>query len=347
MPWATLEAFFGTFLLEYPPYAQSRFPKATQRLLSDISASRAFNINDIRKDWRGKTLPLFDILQKYGRGSCTDIRDRVYALIGLASDFQDLNGFEVDYSKDAAALFITTMVFYAPRSNTGKDLMDLLDLKEEDLQAHDLIAIRKYTVSRENNDLSRKRFATSFVGVVDHQPLAMQTRPEWCDPASKMYPIDRRRRFESYISPGEIAGMPAYLEQRGQDILCKLGITSVLLRFSLTNGSYEYLGAGIWLALDNNSYQEVFISIPCPDIQVLKFSSHGLLGIADRGLELEQSSAWHLIQSAEYWKWHWGGPEVVKSMLGEDLCFQHIFPTSFWMSAELGIEKHRVSHLSN
>ena len=67
---------------------------------------------------RLKTQPTLEVLlEEYGESACTDIRDRVYALLSLAKDHTTEHFFPIDYAEDKCILFFRTVIFCKPRNH--------------------------------------------------------------------------------------------------------------------------------------------------------------------------------------------------------------------------------------
>jgi hypothetical protein len=56
------------------------------------------------------------LLEEYGESACTDIRDRIYALLSLAEDCTTDHFFPIDYAEDKCILFFRTIIFCKPRN---------------------------------------------------------------------------------------------------------------------------------------------------------------------------------------------------------------------------------------
>jgi len=67
---------------------------------------------------RLKIQPTLEVLlEEYGESACTDIRDRVYALLSLAKDHTTEHFFPIDYAEDKCILFFRTVIFCKPRNH--------------------------------------------------------------------------------------------------------------------------------------------------------------------------------------------------------------------------------------
>ena len=87
-------------------------------LAAAIFASPAFVIAKAKALWNGKLQPLTMLLELYCDHEATDIRDKIYALHGLAKDSSDTT---IDYSKPAKEVYIDALrhVCAEPRSING------------------------------------------------------------------------------------------------------------------------------------------------------------------------------------------------------------------------------------
>jgi hypothetical protein len=67
---------------------------------------------------RLKIQPTLEVLlEEYGESACTDIRDRVYALLSLAKDHTTEHFFPIDYAEDKCILFFRAIIFCKPRNH--------------------------------------------------------------------------------------------------------------------------------------------------------------------------------------------------------------------------------------
>lgn len=74
--------------------------------VSSIVNSPAFVILDQKSFWSGKRTRLMSLLKLYRNHQATDIRDKVYALHGLAEDSLDM---VVNYNKSTKNLFVEVL----------------------------------------------------------------------------------------------------------------------------------------------------------------------------------------------------------------------------------------------
>ncbi len=73
--------------------------------------------DDLCEQRRGKgQISLELCIFRFGNRKCTDIRDRVYGLLGVASDTEKVEELEVNYSIDAEELFFRVMCLYPSRA---------------------------------------------------------------------------------------------------------------------------------------------------------------------------------------------------------------------------------------
>jgi hypothetical protein len=62
---------------------------------------------------------LEELIALYGEAACGDVRDRIYALLGLATDCTTDRQFHIDYAEDACLLLCRTIDFCKPRNLHG------------------------------------------------------------------------------------------------------------------------------------------------------------------------------------------------------------------------------------
>jgi hypothetical protein len=77
----------------------------------DQASTRLSELFRYRESYRKYTLNLRDLLYCSAESRCTDPRDKVYALLGLAHDYQKSPGFDVDYQKDTRDLLREVLNF--------------------------------------------------------------------------------------------------------------------------------------------------------------------------------------------------------------------------------------------
>jgi hypothetical protein len=87
---------------------------AGRAALDQIRSSTFMSLSKDRTLVRGQTLE--ELLKKYGSTRCVDRRDRVFGLVGLASDGHLL---QVDYLQDERRLWATIMLLYVPHDPVG------------------------------------------------------------------------------------------------------------------------------------------------------------------------------------------------------------------------------------
>lgn len=68
-------------------------------------------MDDLRAKGRTRQIPLIDWLETFEASMCTEPKDKVYALVGLASDCQN-NELTVDYSKSMSQIFFDVLRLY-------------------------------------------------------------------------------------------------------------------------------------------------------------------------------------------------------------------------------------------
>jgi hypothetical protein len=85
---------------------------AKEKILLDVATSLAARLEShrLKRESRGSTLK--ELLHDCRESLCTDQRDKIYALVGLASDCQD-GQLVVDYSKSLAQVYKDVMKLYA------------------------------------------------------------------------------------------------------------------------------------------------------------------------------------------------------------------------------------------
>ena len=96
-------------------YYMKAISTSTFQLLMDWR-NGAGGEKDETNQMRGTTArPLAHLLNTYSESISSDPRDKVYALLSLASDCQGGRGLQADYSKDAATLFWEVIRFCRPK----------------------------------------------------------------------------------------------------------------------------------------------------------------------------------------------------------------------------------------
>jgi hypothetical protein len=108
--------------------------------VSSTLASPAIVIAKAKSEWDGNPQPLTRLLQLYHDHEATDIRDKIYALHGLAKDSLDII---VDYQKSTKDLLVEVLYYVcaAQRSSTertwtAKELVRFGKLVAETLKTH-------------------------------------------------------------------------------------------------------------------------------------------------------------------------------------------------------------------
>jgi hypothetical protein len=96
------------------------------------------------------------LLEEYGESACTDIRDRVYALLSLAKDCTIEHFFPIDYAEDKSILFFRTMIFCKPRNpfEFASRLLRTLGLEKPTLQRYLQLEAREIKSKRLEIQLS-------------------------------------------------------------------------------------------------------------------------------------------------------------------------------------------------
>jgi hypothetical protein len=59
------------------------------------------------------------LIEKYGQSQCSNMRDRIYSLLSLASDCTDGQGLTANYSLDPSTLYSWVLSFYQPSNETN------------------------------------------------------------------------------------------------------------------------------------------------------------------------------------------------------------------------------------
>ena len=134
MSWDALGEFFESLPIDLNKLQEQEIRQSTASKLYWRRRNRRYPPN-------GPAETLLSLLMDYGRCSCTDVRDRVYALLGLAVDQHDGHGLQVDYELDRETLYFRVLTFCcqpAPSVADCRYLMDILELDPEKLQAYSL-----------------------------------------------------------------------------------------------------------------------------------------------------------------------------------------------------------------
>jgi hypothetical protein len=115
---------------------KQRSPEGDIPHLSAFLASPAAAIAKVRQDWTGKPQPLFSLLRNFYRHEATELRDKVYALHGLALEAENLH---VDYHITPEELFKQVILHTIP---TDEDLCRKIanilevDYPEDEMRRH-------------------------------------------------------------------------------------------------------------------------------------------------------------------------------------------------------------------
>lgn len=120
-----------------------------------------------------QSMTLGGLLVKYNRPACTEIRDRVYGLLPLATDYSDgAQNFQVDYRSEVKSLFFYTMAHCDPLHSVelGSVLLDSLNLRS-------LLPEMRLDADSENNNVSgastfetpNQAIIIQFIGNLTHQ----------------------------------------------------------------------------------------------------------------------------------------------------------------------------------
>ena len=133
VPWTAVKEFITTFLDAYPTPDQFSWQKRCVEMVKVSAATRI-----ARSDVRDRPRTLLELVEAFGDGLCSDIRDRVYSLVGLARDCQNL---QIDYSISPKALFFEVMQHSAPddakpKAYRARSLRQALYLSIEDLTSY-------------------------------------------------------------------------------------------------------------------------------------------------------------------------------------------------------------------
>ena len=114
---------------------------AKEKILLDVANSLAARLEShrLKRESHGSTLK--ELLHDSRESLCTDQRDKIYALVGLASDCQD-GQLVVDYSKSLAQVYKDVMKLYSLRgfgdweSPKGRDVVRFSYFLQNLLQPH-------------------------------------------------------------------------------------------------------------------------------------------------------------------------------------------------------------------
>lgn len=120
--------------IQYPPLLQDPHHLHAD-LVKKIGSSQAFKLLKLREEshnQRSQT-PLKDWLYICKHSNCSDLRDRVYALLGLASDCQD-NELVADYSKSVAQVCTDVLKTYSQQGLSGANLVTFSQFLHEELK---------------------------------------------------------------------------------------------------------------------------------------------------------------------------------------------------------------------
>jgi hypothetical protein len=93
--------------MEHIPFAWPVFGSAALRIVSKRSAWKSLPLETIG-------LPIEDVLEDFADMESTELKDKVYALLGIIQPFEDGSSILIDYSKTTAAIYrdVLRNVFY-------------------------------------------------------------------------------------------------------------------------------------------------------------------------------------------------------------------------------------------
>jgi hypothetical protein len=120
--------------MQYPPQLQDPHHLHAD-LVKKISESQAFKLLELRDSSHHQqpTISLKDWLYICKHSNCTDLRDRVYALLGLASDCRN-NELVADYSKSVAQVCTDVLKMYSQQGLSGANLVTFSQFLHEELK---------------------------------------------------------------------------------------------------------------------------------------------------------------------------------------------------------------------
>ena len=107
------------------------FPATPDTTMVDLRYSFAAQVLSSRKGKEPRTL--VELLFQYQDSKCHDVRDKVFALLSLASDCTSESAIRADYGWDPIRLFFEVMSFCQPRNTTqfAVLLQNLLEIEPE------------------------------------------------------------------------------------------------------------------------------------------------------------------------------------------------------------------------
>jgi hypothetical protein len=114
-----LSIYCGDYQIKWTEFARTRKwvidwgePFESERKVHEaMTSSLPARMDELRTKGCGRHTPLIDWLENFDESSCTDPKDKVYALVGLASDCQ--NGeLTVDYSKSLSQIWLDVVKLY-------------------------------------------------------------------------------------------------------------------------------------------------------------------------------------------------------------------------------------------
>lgn len=110
IPWPAFEYMAGKFRREL--YIKERWLPLKKRIVA-ISRGPAIRLvnHKAKRLQSSQDSTLLSLLERYRLSQCTDQRDSVYALLGLASDRPMQNGLLPDYAKDVVTLYTEVLQF--------------------------------------------------------------------------------------------------------------------------------------------------------------------------------------------------------------------------------------------
>jgi hypothetical protein len=208
IPWCLLERFFH----DVSAIVQLGWGQHTG--VYPISASAASKIVKAKSDWKEQpSLPLLTLLQLCRHKQSTDIRDRIYALCGLANDSGRL---EIEYGIATKQLLVVMLQHTCTTFHIGVHvselriqisrirqlLQDLLKVHIDDEQLEIMIMIR----------INQLRFREECLSIVS-AGLAYDMSRKSKDEIDRAAELDRLRTEEEQISLNVEARFESYMER--------------------------------------------------------------------------------------------------------------------------------------
>ncbi|KAH6663102.1 heterokaryon incompatibility protein-domain-containing protein [Halenospora varia] len=135
----------------------------TSSVLSRTRNTRVYLLSELPDSHTRKESTLEELLETFGEAACGDIRDRAYALSGLAKDCTPGHPFPINYAEDKCVLFFRTIIFCQPKDpfKFASHLLHILGIDTTSLQRYIQINDQEIISKQLKVELSAYYFGTA------------------------------------------------------------------------------------------------------------------------------------------------------------------------------------------